>query len=111
LIPEVMEVHMRTKNASRLTACALVGGAMLFASAAMADWHSPYYHRETHDSWTNAEYNDDVCHYSYSRDAEDGETHVNRWGDCSHIAIAPDGAAVPIVAPAYAVPVPGEDDE
>ncbi|WP_162827101.1 hypothetical protein [Pseudolabrys taiwanensis] len=101
---------MQAKRTTRLMACVLVNGAALYASTASADWHSPYFNRETHDSWTNAEYNDGVCHYRYSRDADDGETHVNRWGDCSHVAIAPDGSAVPIVAPVYAVPVPDDDD-
>jgi hypothetical protein len=104
-----MEADMRRQNATRLIATALFGGATLFASAAMADWHNPYYHRESHDSWTNAEYTDGVCHYRYSRDASDGETHVNRWGDCSGVAIGPHGEALPIERQVYVVPAPDAD--
>ena len=54
-------------------------------------------------SWTNAEYNDGICHYRYSHNTYDGETHVNRYGDCSHIAIGPNGEAIPLPAMPIAV--------
>lgn len=100
---------MRVDRALYLTACVL-GGAALYASPALADWHSPYFHRETHDEWTNVEYNDGVCHYKYSHNAEDGETHVNRWGDCSRVAIGPNGDVIPIAAPVDTMPVPDDED-
>jgi hypothetical protein len=72
----------------------LAAGMFALSSTAMAN---PYYHHDVDGSWTNAEYNDGICHYSFSRDASDGETHVNRWGDCSHIAIGPNGEAIRMV--------------
>jgi hypothetical protein len=84
-------------------ACALAG---TITTAALADWNDPHMFRESHGDWTNAEYNDGVCHFKYSHDASDNETHVNRWGDCSHVAIGPGGEAVPVVP---AILVPDED--
>jgi hypothetical protein len=76
--------------------CALTG----MVSAANAD---PYYHRRSDGSWTNAEYNDGSCHFYYSHNAYDNETHVNRYGDCSQIAIGPNGEAVPLMAAPVAI--------
>ena len=80
----------------------------LTAAASMSTTASAetYYHRYNDGSWTNAEYNDGTCHFYYSHNSWDNETKVNRYGDCSHIAIGPDGRAVPVVtAPlAYAPP-------
>jgi hypothetical protein len=77
--------------------CALTG----VVSAANAD---PYYHRYSDGSWTNAEYNDGSCHFYYSHNAYDNETHVNRYGDCSQIAIGPNGEAVSLMAPVAITP-------
>jgi hypothetical protein len=94
--------------------CALAGAA--YSSTALAD---PYFHRESNGSWTNVEYNDGACHYYYSRNAYDGATNVNRYGDCSHVSVGPDGMAIPVVEirPAgvvvrrsYAMPRPDYDD-
>jgi hypothetical protein len=77
-----------------------LGAASLSAASA-----EPYYHRYTDGSWTNAEYSDGICHYYFSHNSYDDETHVNRYGDCSQIAIGPNGEAVPLMAvPAMAPP-------
>ncbi len=91
-----------------LGGCALTG-AVLYSPAAMADWRNPYFHRETNGSWTNVEYNDGVCHYSFSHNSYDQETHLNRWGDCSRLAIGPNGEAMPIPPAAVAGPEEPED--
>lgn len=79
--------------------CAL--GAVSLSAAASAD---PYYHRYTDGSWTNAEYNDGSCHFYYSHNGYDNETHVNRYGDCSQIAIGPNGEAVTLMTAPVAIP-------
>ncbi len=86
-----------------------VTGALMAAPATAADWHSPHIYRETNGSWTNVEYDDGICHYKYSHNAEDAETHLNRWGDCSRVAIGPNGEAM-AAAPAVVVPVEPDDD-
>src|SRR5690242_20520727 len=84
-----------------------VAGALFASAAAMADWHSPYIHRESDGSWTNVHYDDGVCSYYYAHNSYDNHTKLNKYGDCSRIAIGPDGMAQPIVM----VPVPyGEED-
>jgi hypothetical protein len=52
----------------------------------------------------DVEYNDGVCHYKYAHNAWDQETHVNRWGDCSGVAIGPNGEAAPVVTEPVLVP-------
>ncbi len=81
--------------------CAIAGAAF-YSAATSAD---SYYHRSTEGSWTNVEYNDGACHYYFSHDSYDGERHLNRYGDCSRIAIGPNGEAVPLM-PAVAVSPP-----
>jgi len=76
--------------------------AALSASAAMADWHSPYIHRESDGSWINVHYDDGVCSYYFSHNSYDNQTNLNKYGDCSRIMITPDGMAQPIAM----VPVP-----
>ena len=83
---------MRTSLKFAFGICALAGAVSYSAMASAA-----YYNRYSDGSWTNAEYNDGSCHYYYSHNGYDGETHVNRYGDCSHIAIGPNGEAVPLV--------------
>lgn len=80
--------------------------AMLISAAAAAEWHSPYVYRETSGTWTNVQYDDGVCHYYYSYNAYDQNTKIDRWGDCSHVAIGPGGVATPI----NAAPLPDEED-
>ena len=84
---------MRPSFNSALGVLALAA-AVSISAAASAD---PYYHRYTDGSWTNAEYNDGSCHFYFSHNAYDNETHVNRYGDCSQVAISPDGQAIPLV--------------
>lgn len=78
--------------------CALVGA---YATPAAA-----YYYRNTDGSWTNSEYSDGGCRIYYSHNAYDGETHVNRYGNCSNVAIGPDGRAMQVVPAPGAVVVP-----
>jgi hypothetical protein len=89
---------MRPSLKLALGLCALAGAAAL-SSAASAD---PYYHRYTDGSWTNTEYNDGSCHYYFSHNAYDGATNVNRYGDCSRIAVGPNGEAMPLMAVPFA---------
>lgn len=78
-----------------------LAGVASFSAAASAD---PYFNRYTDGSWTNAEYSDGICHYYYSHNSYDGETHVNRYGDCSGIAIGPNGEAVVMPPPMALAP-------
>ena len=43
------------------------------------------------------EYNDGTCHYYYSFNSYDQNMKINRYGDCSHLAIGPDGVARPVL--------------
>jgi opacity protein-like surface antigen len=82
-----------------LLGCSLAGA--IAASSAAADWHSPYFYRETSGTWTNVTYDDGVCHYYYSHNAYNNQTNFNKYGDCSRVAIGPDGSPQPVyVAPA-----------
>ena len=95
---------MRPSRKTMLGIFALAAAASI-STAANAD---PYYHRYNDGSWTNAEYNDGTCHFYYSHNSYDNETNVNRYGDCSRVAIGPDGQAIPLVpAPMAYVPAPG----
>ena len=78
--------------------CLLAGG--LISAATAADWQHPYIYRATNGSWTNVEFNDGTCHYYYSFNSYDQNLNINRYGDCSHLAIGPDGVA----RPAYMAP-------
>jgi len=73
-----------------------IGAAALslgFSAAANAE----YFNRYTDGSWTNTSYNDGQCQYYHSFNAATGETHVNRYGNCSQVAIGPDGRPMPVV--------------
>ncbi len=87
------------------TAAGCIAAGIAMGSPALADWNNPYVYRESHGDWTNVEYNDGTCHYRYSRNAWDHSTDLHRWGDCSRVAIGPDGTATRIVTPVYAAPV------
>jgi hypothetical protein len=94
------EAPMRLNFTLLTSACALVG-ALAAASPAIADWHSPYIYRETSGTWTNVHYDDGICNYYFSRNSYDNETKFNKKGDCSRVAIGPDGMPMPIaVVPA-----------
>lgn len=86
---------MRTRVTLAIAICALAAGWSATANA-------EYFNRYNAGSWTNAEYNDGTCHYYYSVNRETGESHVNRYGNCSHVAIGPDGRAIPVVPMAQA---------
>ena len=92
---------MRSHLAIAMLGAWSLSAAILCSSAALAD---PYFHRETNGSWTDSEYNDGVCHYQYSHNAWDQETHVNRWGDCSHVAIGAGGEPLPMVPAPIVIP-------
>jgi hypothetical protein len=72
----------------------VLAGAML-VSAAAAD---SYFRRWQNGSWTNVEYKDGVCYYFYSYNSYDQNMRINRNGDCSHVAIGPDGNPTPVFA-------------
>jgi hypothetical protein len=84
----------------------VLGGALIGVIAsslpAAADWHKPYIYRESSDSWTNVRYDDGVCSYYFSHNDYDNKTNLNKSGDCSHIAIGPDGMARAV----YVTPMP-----
>lgn len=101
-------------NTILLLGCALTGATVLSAPATATDLNNPYIHRESSGSWTNVEYNDGLCHYYYSHNSYDNQTNLNKYGDCSRLAIGPNGVAMPLAA----VPMPygetygsGSDDE
>jgi opacity protein-like surface antigen len=89
-----MEVIM-SKYFALSVGCLLATALVSVASA--ADWRQPYIYRETSGSWTNVEYNDGTCHYYYSFNSYDQNMKINRYGDCSHVTIGPDGVARPVV--------------
>jgi hypothetical protein len=98
-----MEAHMRSKLVTAMIGASVLADAVLYAPLASAD---PYFYRENSGTWTNAEYNDGNCHYYYEHNAYDGETHVNRYGDCASVAVGPNGEAMPIVqTPTVLVPM------
>ena len=69
---------------------------------AAADWHKPYIYRESNGSWINVRYDDGVCNYYFSHNSYDNKTNLSKSGDCSHVAIGPDGVARPV----YLTPTP-----
>ena len=90
---------MRPSVPLALGICALAVGWPVAANA-------EYFNRYTDGSWTNAEYSDGICRYHYSFNTQSGETHVNRYGNCSHIAIGADGRPVPVMPLAQAITPP-----
>jgi len=63
---------MRANLMVSVLGCALAG-AITASTAAMADWHSPYFYRETNGSWTNVTYDDGICRYRYSHNTYDNQ--------------------------------------
>jgi hypothetical protein len=92
-----MEVLMRTHLIAAAGISALVIG---WSAAANAE----YFNRYTFGTWTNAAYNDGVCQYYYSFNTQTGETHLNRYGNCSQVMIAPDGRPMPVPTARLIVP-------
>jgi hypothetical protein len=97
-----MEVYMRTRLALSLASFYALAGAMYVPAAQANDLEHPYIHRESSGTWTNAEYDDGTCHYNFSHNTFDGTTNLHKNGDCSHIAIGPDGEPTPVYASAPA---------
>ena len=100
-IPFLCEIDMRLNLKLSMLGCALAG-VIASSLPAAADWHKPYIYRESNGSWTNVRYDDGVCNYYFSRNSYDNNMHLNKYGDCSHIAIGPDGMARPV----YLTPTP-----
>jgi hypothetical protein len=98
-----MEALMQINLARSVMAGCALAGVTFFSSAAVAQWHTPSIYHEAHDGWTNVSYDDGVCRYKFTRNAYDQQTHVDRWGDCSHIVIGADGSAIPVQAMAPAI--------
>ena len=90
---------MRTHLKLAIGVCALATAA-LGSVAANAD---PYFHRYDNGSWTNVDFNDGTCRYYFSHNSYDGQTRLNRYGDCSHVAIGPAGEPLPVIAGPVAV--------
>jgi hypothetical protein len=88
---------MRTPVKLAIGICALAVG---WSAAANAE----YFNRYTDGNWTNAEYDGGGCHYFYSVNHATGESHINRDGNCTHVAIGADGRPLPVV-PMAQVPV------
>jgi hypothetical protein len=91
---------MRTRIPLAIGICALAFG---WTAAANAE----YFNRYNDGDWTNAAYNDGACQYYYSFNRQTGETHLNRFGNCAQVAIAPDGSPMRL-APTAQVIVPRE---
>jgi hypothetical protein len=98
---------MRLNLKLSVLGCALAG-VIASSLPAAADWHKPYIYRESNGSWTNVRYDDGVCNYYFSRNSYDNNMHLNKYGDCSHVVIGPDGMARPVyMTPApYGAPMP-----
>lgn len=91
---------MRRSVKLALGVCALAAG---WSAAANAE----YFNRYQSGDWTNAEYDGGGCHYFYSVNNSTGESHVNRYGNCSRIVIGPDGRPMPVMPMAQIVrPMP-----
>ena len=82
----------------KLLIIAAIGALTLSSSAALADWHKPYVHREQNGDWMRYEYDDGLCYYSYERSGFDQRPYTHSSGDCSHVSFQPEGGAI------YALP-------
>ncbi len=81
---------MRTRFTLAIGICALALG---WSAAANAEYFNQY----RSGSWINTSYNDGTCQYYYSFNTQTGEQHINRYGNCSQVAIGPDGRPMPVV--------------
>ena len=91
---------MRTRITLALGICALAVGWSASANA-------EYFNRYQSGDWTNAEYDGGGCHYFFSVNRQSGESHVNRYGNCSRIVIGPGGQPMPAMPMAQVVePLP-----
>ena len=86
---------MRLNLKLSMLGCALAG-VIASSLPAAADWHKPYIYREFNGSWTNVRYDDGIRYYYFSHNTYDNKTNLNKSGDCSHVAIGPDGVARPV---------------
>ena len=91
---------MRTRITLALGICALAVGWSASANA-------EYFNRYQSGDWTNAEYDGGGCHYFFSVNRQSGESHVNRYGNCSRIVIGPGGQPMPAMPMAQVIePLP-----
>ncbi|HXZ47131.1 MAG TPA: hypothetical protein VEH02_10435 [Pseudolabrys sp.] len=86
---------MRLNFTAAVLGCALAG-TLSASLSAWAEWHSPNFSRQTDGTWTNIHYDDGVCNYYYSHNSYDNQTNLNKYGDCSRVAIGPDGTPMPV---------------
>jgi hypothetical protein len=71
-----------------LTLCSL---PIVSSSASANSWHSPSIYEESNGQYTNYSYDDGMCQYRYSYNLYEKHAEANRYGDCDHLLIGPDG--------------------
>jgi hypothetical protein len=77
-------------------ALSLLAGVTLLSMPAFANsWHRPEIYEETHGDYSNYRYDDGLCQYRYYYNAYEQHAEVNKYGDCDHIMIGPDGHVIP----------------
>ena len=78
----------------------MLGGlALLSVPAFAASWHSPNVYEESNGDYTNYSYDDGLCHYTYNSNRYENRANANRYGNCDHLMIGPDGRVMPTVDP------------
>ncbi len=90
---------MPTRLTLAISICALACG---WSAAANAEYFNQY----TFGGWTNTQYDDGVCRYYLSFNTQTGETHLNRYGNCSQVMIGPDGRPMRVAPTARLVRPP-----
>src|SRR5262245_59587927 len=91
LLQAQVEAIMRRYFA--LSVGSVLAGVML-VSAAAAD---TYFRRDPNGPWPNVECTVVVCKYDDSPNSYDQDLKISRYGDCSRVAIGPDGNPAPVV--------------
>jgi hypothetical protein len=69
----------------------LLAGVTFCTAASAYSWHRPNVYEETNSEYTNYNYDDGMCQYHYSYNNYDKHAQINRYGDCDHLLIGPDG--------------------
>jgi len=87
---------MRASFALSLLVGAAVGSTAVSLPASADSWHQPQVFEDTNGSYTNYKYDDGLCQYYYSYNNFDRHAQVNRYGDCDHLVIGPDGHVMPM---------------
>jgi len=73
----------------------LLTGVALCSAASANSWHTPQIYEETNGDYSNYKYDDGLCQYYYNYNFYDKHAQVNRYGDCDHLVIGPDGHGMP----------------